>query len=171
MEDSNLYFEMLQAHFALKRRSIESLINHPRIQKQSLCDLAFEEALFKGMQDFLSSRPIICDVIQNKTGKPTPEVVLTPCSVLHDILNYYPVYQCSLFDDNKLDSVMFQVLFKDENDQPDRFMIYPVNSLDDIQSLPDRIAKDTGRSVEIYPFFIREAGTLDWKPYLSDLKD
>jgi hypothetical protein len=110
--ENNSYFEMLQAHFALKRRSIESLVDHPRIQKQSLCDLAFEEALFEGMQDFLSSKPIICDVIQNKTGKSTPEVVLTPSINLHNILNYYPVYQCSLFEDNKLDSVMFHFIIK-----------------------------------------------------------
>lgn len=171
MKDRNFYFEMLQDHFSSKRRFIESLIDHPRIKKQSFCDLAFEEALFEGMQDFLSSRPIICDIIQNKTGKPIPEVVLTPSSVLHDILDHYPVYQCSLFDDNKLDSVMFQVLFKDDQNQPDRFMIYPLDSLDDIQSLPDKIAKNTGHPVEIYPLFIREAGTLTWKPYLSDLKD
>ena len=85
----NSYFELLQAHFALKRRSIESLVGHPRIQKQALCDLSFEEALFEGMQDFLSSRPIICDVIQNKTGKSVPEVVLTPSLKLHDILSSY----------------------------------------------------------------------------------
>lgn len=167
----NNYFEMLQAHFALKRRSIEALVNHPRIQKQSFCDLAFEQALFEGLQDFLASKPIICDVIQNKTGKPVPEIVLTPSLRLHDILNYYPVYQCSLFEDNKLDSVMFQVLFKDDQNQPDRFMIYPLKSLDDIQFLTEKMSKDTGRPVEIYPLFIREAGSLDWKPYLSDLKD
>ena len=169
--ENNSYFEMLQAHFALKRRFIESLVNHPRIQKQSLCDLAFEEALFEGMKDFLSSRPIICDVIQNKTGRSVPEVVLTPSLKLHDILNYYPVYQCSLFEDNKLDSVMFQVIFKDDQNQPERFMIYPLSSLDDIESLSKKMAKDMGRPVEIYPLFIREAGSLDWKSYLSDLKD
>jgi hypothetical protein len=169
--ENNSYFEMLQAHFALKRRSIESIENHPRVKKQSLCDLSFEEALFEGMQDFLSSRPIICDVIQNKTGKSTPEVVLSPSIRLHDILNYYPVYQCSLFEDNKLDSVMFQVLLKDDQNQPDRFMIYPLNSLDDIQFLAEKMSKDMGRPVEVYPLFIREAGSLTWKPYLSDLKD
>jgi hypothetical protein len=171
MKNSDFYFEMLKAHFASKRLAIESIKDHPRIQKQSFCDLAFEEALFEGMQDFLSSKPIVFDVIQNKTGKPTPEVIFAPCAMLHDILNHYPVYQCSLFEDNKLDSVMFQVLFKDDQDQPDRFMIYPLNSLDDIQSLPDKMSKDMGRPVEIYPLFIREAGTFTWKPYLSDLKD
>lgn len=85
--ENNSYFEMLQAHFALKRRSIESLVDHPRIQKQSLCDLAFEEALLEGMQDFLSSKPIICDVIQNKTGKSTPEVVLTPSIKLLSLIH------------------------------------------------------------------------------------
>lgn len=169
--ENDSYFEMLQAHFALKRRSIEALVNHPRIQKQLLCDLAFEEALFEGLEDFLSSRPIICDVIQNKIGKSVPEVVLTPSLRLHDILNYYPVYQCSLFEDNNLDSVMFQVLFKDDQNQLDRFMIYPLNSLDDIQFLPGKMSKDMGRPVEIYPLFVREAGSLAWKPYLSDLKD
>ena len=154
-----------------KRRAIESIKDHPRIKRQALCDLAFEEGLFDGMNDFLSSRPIICDVIQNKTGKSTPEVILTPSVKLHDILNYYPVYQCSLFEDNKLDSVMFQVLFKDDQNQPDRFMIYPLNSLDDIESLSKKMAKDMDRPVEIYPLFVREAGSLDWKPYLSDLKD
>lgn len=168
---SYFYFELLKDHLNSKRCAIESIKDHPRIKKQALCDLAFEEGLFDGMNDFLSSRPIICDVIQNKTGKSTPEVVLTPCIKLHDILNYYPVYQCSLFEDNKLDSVMFQVLFKDDQNQPDRFMIYPLNSLDDIQSLPDKMTKDMGRPVEIYPLFIREAGSLTWKPYLSDLKD
>lgn len=171
MKSNDSYFELLKEHFASKRSAIESFKDHPRIQKQSLCDLAFEEALFEGMQDFLSSKPIICDVIQNKTGKSTPEVVFTPSVKLHDILNYYPVYQCSLFEDNKLDSVMFQVLFKDDQNQPDRFMIYPLNSLDDIQSLSEKMTKDTGRPVEISPLFIREAGTLTWKPYLSDLKD
>ena len=167
----NSYFEMLQAHFDSKRITIESIKDHPRIKKQALCDLAFEEALFEGMQDFLSSKPIICDIIQNKTGKSTPEVVLTPSLKLHDILNYYPVYQCSLFEDNKLNSVMFQVLFKDDKNQPDRFMIYPLDSLDDIQFLTEKMSKDMGRPVEIYPLFIREAGSLTWKPYLSDLKD
>lgn len=168
---SYFYFELLKDHLNSKRCAIESIKDHPRIKKQALCDLAFEEALFDGMNDFLSSRPIICDVIQNKTGKPVPEVVLTPSLKLHDILNYYPVYQCSLFEDNKLDSVMFQVLFKDDQNQPDRFMIYPLSSLDDIQSLSDKMAKDTGHPVEIYPLFIREADSLTWKPYLSDLKD
>lgn len=167
----NSYFEMLQAHFASKRRFIESLSDHPRVQKQSLCDLAFEEALFEGMQDFLASRPIICDAIQNKAGSSIPEVVLTPSLRMHDILNYYPVYQCSLFEDNKLDSIMFQVVFKDDQNQPDRFMIYPWNSSDDIKSLVDKMTKDMGRPVDIYPLFIREAGSLSWKPYLSDLKD
>ena len=173
MENNSSCFhsELLKVHLDLKRCAIESIKDHPRIKKQALCDLAFEEALFDGMKDFLSSKPIICDVIQNKTGKSTPEVVLTPSAKLHDILKYYPVYQCSLFEDNNLDSVMFQVLFKDDQNQPDRFMIYPLNSLDDIQSLSDKITKDTGRPVEIYPLFIREAGSLDWKPYLSDLKD
>lgn len=170
-DTSYFYFELLKDLLNSKRRAIESIKDHPRVKRQALCDLAFEEGLFDGMNDFLSSRPIICDVIQNKTGKSTPEVILTPSVKLHDILNYYPVYQCSLFEDNKLDSVMFQVLFKDDQTQPDRFMIYPLNSLDDIESLSKKMAKDMGRLVEISPLFIREAGSLDWKPYLSDLKD
>ena len=154
-DTSYFYIELLKDLLNSKRRAIESIKDHPRIKRQALCDLAFEEGLFDGMNDFLSSRPIICDVIQNKTGKSTPEVILTPSVKLHDILNYYPVYQCSLFEDNKLDSVMFQVLFKDDQNQPDRFMIYPLNSLDDIESLSKKMAKDMDRPVEIYPLFVR----------------
>lgn len=171
MKDSNSYFEMLQAHFVSKRRAIESIKDHPRIKKQALCDLAYEEALFDGFQKFDSSRVVVCDTVVNRTGRSVPEVVLSPILRLHDILNCYPVYQVSLFDDNKLDSVMFQVIFKDDQNQPDRYMIYPFNSSDDLSVLSDKISKDLGRPVEIYPLFIREADSLDWKPYLSDLKN
>lgn len=174
MKDNNSYFEMLQAHFALKRRSIEAIKDHPRIKSQSLTELAFEEALFDGLQEFNASRVVICDTITNRFGQSSPEVVLSPVLSLHDILANYPVYQISLFDNNNSDSIMFQVDVKGEDNKAPRFMIYPFEEFDSsvcIQDIREKISSDLGKPVDILPLFIREAGSLAWKPYLSDLKD
>lgn len=172
--ENNSYFEMLQAHFALKRRAIESIKGHPRIKSQSLAELAFEEALFDGLQEFNSSRTVICDAIINRFGQSAPEVILAPALNLHDILSHYPVYQVSLFDDNDFDSIMFQVDVKGDSNKVPRFMIYPFKEFDSsvcIQDIRDKVSSDIGKPVDILPLFIREAGSLTWKPYLSDLKD
>lgn len=172
--ENNSYFEMLQAHFALKRRAIESIKGHPRIKSQSLAELAFEEALFDSLQEFNASRVVICDAITNRFGQSSPEVILSPALNLHDILTHYPVYQISLFDSNNSDSIMFQVYIKGEDNKVPRFMIYPFEEFDSsvcIQDIREKISSDLGKSVDILPLFIREAGSLTWKPYLSDLKD
>ena len=136
--------------------------------------MAFEEALFDSLQQFDASRVVICDVVTNRFGQSSPEVVLSPVLNLHDILAHYPVYQVSLFDSNDLDSIMFQVDVKGENNKIPRFMIYPFKEFDSsvcIQDIREKISLDCGKPVDILPLFIREAGSLDWKPYLSDLKD
>lgn len=169
------YFEMLQAHFDRKRASINAIEGHPRIKRMALLDLAFEEALFDGMKDFITTRVFICDTIENKTGHPEPEVVLCPVRDFSSIRQNFPVYQASLFSGNELDSVMFLVtIHREKINLPDeQYMIYPfedVHSDSAFDELRVQMEKDLNGKVDLLPLFIREKNTLEWKPWFNDLE-
>lgn len=169
------YFEMLQSHFDRKRASINSIEGHPRIKRQALLDLAFEESLFDGMKDFVSTRVFICDTIENKIGRPEPEVVLSPVKDFSAIRQNFPVYQASLFSDNGLDSVMFAVTIhhRGEDGPEIQYMIYPFESIDDpnfFAELKDQMSKDLNTLVGLLPLYVRYKGTLEWKPWFNDLE-
>lgn len=168
------YFEMLQSHFDRKRASINSIEGHPRIKRQALLDLAFEESLFDGMKDFVSTRVFICDTIENKIGRPEPEVVLSPVKDFSVIRQNFPVYQASLFSGNDLDSVMFLVTIhrKGKNSPDTQYMIYPFESLEGnfFDELKEEMSKDLNSPVDLLPLYIRCKGTLEWKPWFNDLE-
>lgn len=141
----------------------------------ALLDLAFEESLFDGMKDFITTRVFICDTIENKTGHPEPEVVLCPVRDFSSIRQNFPVYQASLFSGNELDSVMFLVTIHREKDNlPDeQYMIYPfedVHSDSVFDELRVQMEKDLNGKVDLLPLFIREKNTLEWKPWFNDLE-
>lgn len=169
------YFEMLQSHFDRKRASINAIEGHPRIKRQALLDLAFEESLFDGMKDFVSTRVFICDIIENKTGRPEPEVVLSPVKDFSVVRQNFPVYQASLFSGNDLDSVMFLVTIhrKGKNNPDTQYMIYPFEDVHDLSSFDDlqiQMSKDLNTTVDILPLYVREKGALEWKPWFNDLE-
>lgn len=169
------YFEMLQAHFDRKRASINAIKGHPRIKRMALLDLAFEESLFDGMKDFITTRVFICDTIENKTGHPEPEVVLCPVRDFSSIRQNLPVYQASLFSGNELDSVMFLVTIHREkvNLSDEQYMIYPfedVYSDSAFDELRVQMEKDLNGKVDLLPLFIRKKNTLEWKPWFNDLE-
>jgi hypothetical protein len=169
------YSELLQDHFNRKRAAISSIEGHPRIKRQAFIDLAFEESLFEGLKDFDSVHPCIIDVVDNKFGTPQPDVVLCPVKDINAVRQNYPVYQISLFDSNDLDSVMFLVnIHRKEKTNPDvQFMIYPFKDATDSSSF-DHVRSDMshslGAEVELLPLFVRDKGTLEWKPWLLDLE-
>lgn len=168
------YFEMLQAHFDRKRASINAIKDHPRIKRQALLDLTFEESLFDEMKEFVSTRVFICDTIENKTGRPEPEVVLSPVKDFPVIYRNFPVFQASLFSENDLDSVMFLVTIHREGKYaPDtQYMIYPFESLegDFFDELKEDMSKDLNSPIDLLPLYVRYKGTLEWKPWFNDLE-
>ena len=153
------YFEMLQSHFDRKRASINAIEGHPRIKRQALLDLSFEESLFDSMKSFVSTRVLICDTIENKTGRPEPEVVLSPIKDFSVIRQNFPVYQASLFSGNDLDSVMFLVTIhrRGKNAPDTQYVIYPFESLegDFFDELKEEMSKDLNSPVDLLPLYVR----------------
>lgn len=166
------YFEMLQAHFDRKRASINAIEGHPRTKRQALLGLSFEESLFDEMKKFDSNRVFICDTIENKTGRPEPEVVLSPVKNFFVIRRNFPVYQVSLFSGNDFNSVMFLVTIHREGiDTPStqtQYMIYPFESLegDFFDELKEDMSKNLNSPVDLLPLYVRYKGTLEWKLFV-----